>query len=122
MQQQPDSGQQFSQVDRLRQVIVGPSFKPLDDLLPLLDSGNQDHRNSSGGLLPLQGSADLKPVPPRHFDIQEHQIGLHLADPGQGLLPVCRFRGSTTLHSQIFPQGQSLVFFVLDDQNELSWI
>ena len=96
--QRPDAGQELVELERLRQVIVGPGIEPADHVLDRVP--RREHQDRRVPAFPPQLGRDLEPVLLREHDVEQDDVVL--VDVGQhgALVPV----GGDVHHVALFLQ------------------
>ena len=102
---------------RLADEIVGAAFDAADDVLRVVERGDEDHGNIAQGRIGLDGAAQVVAIHFRHDDIGQHQVRLALADGGQGQLAIRRHARVIVQRLDQAAQSLRLGRAVLDDQD-----
>ena len=97
--QRPDAGQQLVELERLRQVVVGPGVETPDHVLDGVSGG--EHEDRGVPALPPQLHGDLEAVLLRQDDVQQDDVVVvHVGQHG-GLVAV----GGDVHHVALLPQA-----------------
>ena len=102
---------------RLADEIVGAAFDAADDVLRVVERGDEDHGNVAQGRIGLDGAAQVVAIHFRHDDIGQYQVRLALADGGQGQLAIRRHARVVVQRLDQAAQSLRLGRAVLDDQD-----
>ena len=117
--QQPlDARQQNGQVERLRQIVVGPRLEPAQDVVGVR-AGRQQHDGDEPPRL-AQPPHDLEPVEARQHDIEQHHVEgarVPVEQPRQGVLAVLLDVGREPFRLEVELQPRREMVFVFDDED-----
>jgi hypothetical protein len=80
-QHRTNSRDKLTRAERLGQVVVGAKLEP-EQLVELVVPGRQHHDRDRGISAKLAG--DIEPVQPGQAQIEHYEVGMSLADQGEG--------------------------------------
>ena len=101
------AGAQLGRLEGLHQIIAGSHFQPAHFFVGAPRAGEEDDGNVRGSRIPLNLSADVKPVGAGKINVEQDQVGpIRQRHPG-GLVAVetgdelQRFTGQPRLHKLV---------------------
>src|SRR5262245_17063 len=107
--------QQFTDAERLGDVIVRADFQP-DDLVNLLAARGQ---HNDGGVHPFapQLAAHIQPAQAGQHDVEQNQIGPFLTGEARAFLAVPRDNYFAALYFEVVAQPQRQIRLVFNDED-----
>ena len=115
-----DAGDQFTRVERLGHIVVGPQFQPHDLVHAVVAGGEHDDGQVGRELAGPHAAADLPAIHLRQHQVEHHQRRGLAGDQVQRRGPVAGRLHTEPLSFEIHPRQFDDVGLVVHDQNCLS--